>query len=206
MNNITRRSFALTTLAAIAGISLVWWLWSYALSFQPVTFNYDDTLGYIEITSDTTEPLYPPAGQEIRLKKANYQLQTIGDDIAPRTKKITIDSDTNTVKVDFSYTSNYLKTVYAKEEPAILARIDAAYPQLTQMYTVSHGALYGRGNVYGAHLVAKQKSDHSDTLRILLQKKSDTWQVVSKPPTPILSAPDYPAIDKEILRSINQAR
>lgn len=206
MNNMTRRSLLVTIGTGVAGISLVWWLWSYALSFQSVTFTYDDSLGYIELTSDHTEPLYPPAGQEIRLKKADYQLQTIGDNIAPHTKKLTIDSDTSTIKVEFSYTAKYLKNLHNKEQPAITERINASYPQLAQLYTIEHGALYGRGDTYGAQLVAKQKSDHSDTLRILLQKKSDKWRVVSKPPTPLLSAPDYPNIDKEILRSINQAR
>lgn len=206
MNSIARRQILAVAVLAITSLGLVWWVWSYALSFQSVTFEYDDSLGYIELTSEISEPLYPPAGQEVRLKKSTYQLQTIGDNIDSRTREITIASDTNTITTEFSYTGKYLKGLYDKERPAITKLINKTYPKLSQRYTVKQAALYGHGDIYGAHLVATQKSDHSDTLRILLQKKSGKWQVVSQPPTPILSAPDYPDIDSDILRAINRAR
>lgn len=205
MNAVTGRSLLVVFSLALTSIVAVWWIWSYALSFHSVTFEYDDSLGYIELTSEISEPLYPPAGQEVRLKKADYQLQTIGDNISSATRNITIDAAT-TINIEFSYTQKYLDQLYTKERAAITSRIEAAYPQLTELYTVTHGSLYGRGDVYGAELIAKQSGDHSDTLRILLQKKSGKWQVISRPPTPILSAPDYPSIDKGILRQINQAR
>lgn len=195
--------------AVTTGIIVLWilsWLWSYALSFQAVTFEYDDTLGYIELTSDTSEPLYPPAGEEVRLKKTTYQMQAVGDIIDSRSEELVIDSDSHDIRVDFAYTRAHLDNLYSDERPAIMARINTDYPQIETLYTITGGALYGRGDIFGAQLVATTPSDNSDTLRIMLQKKSGKWRVLSKPPTQVLSVPVYPQIDTQILRAINQAQ
>ncbi len=206
MNSDKLRRAVVIATASVVVLLLVSWLWSYALSFQSVTFEYDDSLGYIELTSDVTEPLYPPAGEEVRLKKATYHMQTIGDNIESSSEDITIDSTSDTLGIEFTYNRTYLDSLYADEKDAILALISTTYPQIESRYTITRAALYGKGEIFGAQLVATTPSDHSDTLRILLQKQSDEWRVLSNPPTPILSAPEYPQIDPQILRTINQAR
>ena len=93
----------------------------------------------------------------------------------------------------------------AEELPVITTTLTNAYPKIATDYTVSKGKLYGDGQWYGAILSYHGgDTENRDTLRVLMQKKGDTWIIRSKPPQPILSAAKFPDVPVSILKAINQ--
>jgi len=194
---------ALVITAASIGIYL---LWSYILSFQTVTFSFDSSQGYIEITRGDTETFYPPNGQSIELKKGEYRMTHVGDSLQKDVQNIRIDDDTSTIDVDFSFTQAYLNELYDKEKEAINTQLTDTYPTVTQRYNLSEARLYADGTIFGATLRAKDSSgDNSDSLRLLMQKESGNWRVTATP-APVLTVVQYPDVPRDILLRINQVR
>lgn len=173
-------------------------------SFATVTFttNVPQAQASLIDSANTTHTIN--FNQPIRLKKDTYKLVQRGEHIQPRESALAL-QESRTVPLTFYYTAAYLTEQLAREKAAIHQAVNAAYPKLTTLYTIHHEALYSTGNYYGATLRFKDTtSPHRDTLHILLEKKEGSWRVRSTPPQPILSAPDYPDVDKAILRAINQ--
>lgn len=206
MNQFIRNRVILWTAGTLATIISLSLLWSYILSFQEVTFRYDNALGYIELIDEHNEKLYPKHNQPIQLTEGEYHIQHIGTHIQPEYRSLTITDDTTVLDVSYSYTREHLDSLLKKEQPAARAALYATYPKAKSDYRLVHEKLYRLGDVYGAALVARKPGDNSDTLRVVLEKRGDTWQILSKPPVPILSTPEYPKIDSAVLEDINQAK
>lgn len=99
-----------------------------------------------------------------------------------------------------------LETMLAKEQSAIDQVLSTTYPQLSELYTVTDGKLYHDGSWYGATLLYKGSDELSrDTLRLLMQKKDNTWKIRTDPPAIILHAADYPDMPKDIIQDLNKA-
>ncbi len=204
MNSVRAGKITRMILIVIAVTACLYGVWAYIFSFQTVTFTFDDKLGYIEIENSSKQKLYPKNNQVARLKKGEYTAKNIGKNITKDTRKITIASGIQSVETSFSYTEKYLEKLYAAEKETIYKVLLREYPEISKLYVIRTDRLYARGNVFGATLIAKdQNSDNADTLRVVMQKKSDRWEVQSKPPTPILSAAEYPDIPRDVLLKIN---
>lgn len=205
MSNILQRTWVKITLLGTLVLVCLYALLAYALSFHTVTFMFDSSTGYIELPQEHTK-LYPVNNQPLKLKAGEYTLRAVGTKIDPKPRTITVDAS-KTISVDFSYNTAHLQSLYATERGSIESALLKQYPSISTLYRIERGQLYGKGDIYGASLVAiDQSSDNADTLRVLLRKKDNTWHVLSRPPAPLLSAPNYPGIPVAILRSINQAK
>lgn len=91
------------------------------------------------------------------------------------------------------------------ETPAILSIIQTAYPKIITDYTIGTGKLYNEGKWYGTTLTYKgTDTNNRDTLRVLLQKKGESWIIRTTPPEPILSAKKYPDVPISVLKAINK--
>lgn len=98
-----------------------------------------------------------------------------------------------------------LRAQLASEQPLIDAALTTAFPNITALYTVERGALYHRGEWYGAILQYKgSDSLNRDTLRIVLQKKASHWQLRTSPPQPLVNKHDLPDAPLEMLDDINR--
>lgn len=207
MQRFTLRSAVWSVIGFSGACVAIAVLWSYIFSFQNVTVRYDASQGYVELINEDNQKLYPKNNQPLRLKKGEYHLQHIGDNIEPNFRKITIGDSTTRHDVTFTYTEKHLSTLLTRHRSAIHTAILKIYPNLTQNYTFAHERLYRQGDIYGAALVARDATgDNADTLRILVQKKGVAWRVVSTPPVPVLSTVDYPGISRKILVDINRAK
>lgn len=179
----------------------------YISSFTNVTFHFDSSKGSILLTDSAKKTYTPTSDLQMRLKKGEYTLAEKGNNLANNTRIITIDNKSSEVAIDFSYTKQYLQSLYENEQLAIYAAILQVYPKIQSDYTISGGRLYGQGNWFGAALVYNNRqSDNRDTLRIIVEKQDDTWEVISTPPTPILSTKTYPNVPYGILKAINQVK
>lgn len=206
MNQLIRNRVILWIAGALATIVSLSLLWSYILSFQDVTFRFNDTLGYVELIDEHNGKLYPKNNQPIQLTEGEYHIQHVGKYIRPEYRTITITDDTNVINISYNYTQARLDNLLKKEQSDARDMLYTSYPKAKGDYRLVHEHLYRLGDIYGAALVARTSGDNSDTLRVLLEKKSDRWHILSKPPTPILSSPDYPNVDTAILTDINQAK
>lgn len=181
--------------------------WSYATSFQEVVFRFNAAQGYVEIVGTDKQKLYPIDMQPVRLKKGDYAMRNVGKNIKPEARTQAVTGDTTTISIPFSYTDTYLEAMYIKERPAIETALYKQYPLAQTGYTLANAKLYHQGELYGATLTSNdQASDNADILRVLIKKKDNEWQVLSTPPTPVLSAPLYPGINRAILLDINRAK
>lgn len=206
MNKFLQHTVVQITLGLVTMVVLFYGIWAYINSFQTVSFEFDDKLGYIELVDNSEQALYPKSQQPVRLKKGEYVVRNIGDRITKDEKKITIDHTTRDIKVSFSYAEKYLSELYVLEKATIHTVLFDTYPKITELYEIRDDRLYGKADIFGATLIAKnQAGDNTDTLHVLLQKKSGKWQVISKPPAPILSAQDYPDVPRDILVQINKS-
>lgn len=179
----------------------------YLDTFASVNFQYDSSMGSISLHSDG-EKLHTPANNEsVRLKKGSYIVKSSGKNIDTNTQEITVDGSKDTYDINFRYTDKYLASLYEDEQLSIYTAMLLEYPSILSDYTLHNDQLYGLGDWFGAALVYNdQEADNRDTLHILMKKSGDNWQVISTPPSPVLSAPDYPQVPYSILMAINQAK
>lgn len=192
----------------ILGIGLLCFVaWRYVDSFATVTFTFNPTHGNVQLTSTQHGEISVLNNQPLRLKKGEYTLSSFGKNVNPSSDVVQVDGSWQTRKISFFFTREYLAKLYQEEEPAISAVITRDYPTLSDQYSITSEALYGRGDYYGATLVFRDMtSQQRDKLRILLKKKDGEWRVLSKPPVQILSVHDYPSVPRDILVAINQAK
>lgn len=98
-----------------------------------------------------------------------------------------------------------LTALLQTELPSITTVIAAAYPDISTLYNIQTGKLYGQGQWYGTILTYRgPDTDNRDTLRLLLQKKDNQWLIKTTPPQPLLNVADYPDVPKKILQDLNQ--
>lgn len=186
---------------------LVFVVTRYAQSYATVTFAFEPKHGNVRLASTEHGDIPVTAHQPIRLKKGEYTLSRFGAHVEPNSEIIRIDGSWRQKSVRFDFTRTYLAKQYQAEREAIKQTIATRYPQLDSLYIISGEALYGRGEYFGAALTYRdQTSDQRDRLHILLEKTNGTWRMLSTPPVPILSTQDYPAVPRDILIAINQAR
>lgn len=208
MNNTPAKKWYIIIIIAviITMISVVGWI-EYR-SYTDVTFMFDDKKGQAELASTKSGRINIQDRQTLRLKKGEYTLSVRGEHIEQSSKLIQIDDSSHTMPVIFNYTSSYLQHIYSKERSAIRSTLLKEYPRIRTLYSVSGGAVYQKGQYFGAKLTHRQKkSEHRDSLRVLMKKDdSGKWRVLSHPPAPVLSAPDYPDVQRDTLESINRVK
>ena len=99
-----------------------------------------------------------------------------------------------------------LEKKLVSEMPAITNVLITEYPLIATTYTVEQGQLFDQGQWFGTTMTYRgTDSDNRDTLRVLMEKKGDTWKLLTKPPRPLLSKKDFPNVPVSILKKINQA-
>ena len=196
----TTISASVIIIAAIVG-------WLIYTSYSTVTFTFDDENGRANIASTETGEITIAHNQTIRLKKGEYTLNQFGEHIHTDSRAIMIEDSAQTIAVSFHYTPEYLEKQYEKEAAAIRSALLQEYPRLSQLYRISGSALYEKGQYYGAKLTYRDtKAANRDSLRVLMKKEDDTWRVMSRPPTPVLSAPDFPEVASATLETNNQVK
>lgn len=102
-------------------------------------------------------------------------------------------------------TEAQLEQKLVTELPIITTTLTTAYPLIATDYVIEAGKLYDQGKWFGTTLTYKgADNENRDTLRVLLQKKGDTWKLRTTPPRPLLFAKDFPDVPVSILKKINQ--
>ena len=178
----------------------------YFLSLQKVTLVYNPTQGDVYLTGDRIEGrMSTTSGKEMSLPKGVYQIHIAGDNAQPDTRALIVQEDPITQTVPISFPTKVLDAQLTKETPAIIEHITSKFPQMLSLYTVNRGKLYDRGDWYATTLTyIGSDKDNRDTLRLVMQKVSGQWKLITTPPRPLLSIVEYPGVPKTILDDINK--
>lgn len=107
------------------------------------------------------------------------------------------------INIDPHYSVNKLNSILEGEFESIKTALYQKYPQL-HLYEIQKGKLYYMGEWYGTTLrYVGDDYDNSDTLRVVLKKSEDNWQVVTDPPSITLDKYTYKNIPFDILTDVN---
>ena len=182
------------TLGALLVLGGGSWLIHYATSFSMVSLQFDGSLGSVQLRSTSGQIIPMQPGTPVRLKKGDYTAIISGH-------------DREQIPITIYYNTTHLASLLEREQAAISQAINQQYPQLHNLYTITHGQLYKDGTIYGATLTYHgPNSDQRDSLRILLTKRSGQWQVRTIPPQPLLSAPLLRDIPADAITAINRGQ
>lgn len=200
---------AIYVYASLVIASLAMFAFARFSSFHTITFKTDyPNLGiqlYRQTDDRSSEKIGAiQNGSKFTLENGKYYYMVTGEHIAPSAVKFEVTrSEEMAIKANF--TSDYLKSLLAPEEPAIHAVISKYSPKVDVFFTINKGELFGRGEWYGTTLTNKNDdpAQPSDNYRVVLKKENGLWQLIGKPEL-TLSAPNYPSVPKEYLSKINQ--
>lgn len=177
----------------------------YLLSLRKVTFELDDQTSEITIhsSSDTIIKQLSSSGQ-IFLQEGEYYIIPKGTNIAQDKIKFSVADKDMAVTIRPAYTDEFLTGLVDDEMDAIKTAITKKYPSALNDYTLSQGSLYARGEWFGGLLKPKVSDirEQKDPYRIVLHKKSSSWEVVRRPEYS-LGAARYQEVPIDILRKIN---
>ena len=183
------------------------WLIHYATSFSMVSLQFDGSLGSVQLRSTSGQIIPMQPSTPVRLKKGNYTAIISGPTAQTEQRPLTITHDREQIPIAIYYNTAHLARLLEREQTAIHHAINQQYPQLHNLYTITHGQLYKDGSIYGATLSYHgPDSDQRDSLRILLTKRNGQWQVRTVPPQPLLSAPLLRDIPADAITAINRSQ
>jgi hypothetical protein len=107
--------------------------------------------------------------------------------------------------LDVSYTAEYLAKLLVNEQSAITDAVNKQVPKLAQLYTVRPGKLYLDGSWYATRLrYVGPETTSRDTLRIIAQKTSTGWHVVTTPPQILVPYTGYESVPKSVIDDVNK--
>ncbi len=187
---------------SIAIISFIF----YMNKFTDITLSYKDKFGNVKIVNiETGKSILIKNNQEIRVEKGEYSIDPQSDEVVYNGENIKIDGSQSNFSIDLSYSKDKLASLLNSEKTAIESSMVAKFPNIFNLYTIENGSLYGEGNIYGANLIYNNPTaEFRDTLKIVLHKKDNKWEIITNPPQQLLSKEEYPDIDKSILSEINR--
>lgn len=145
------------------------------------------------------------SSQSIRLKRGGYKI------IVNKTK------DFKELEVRFSVIDKpvdvVIKPDYSDEKTAqllpgvqriVTKELLNIFPDLEKKFVINPGQLYQNGVWFATTLTSVSKSpDDNDTLRVVAQKKGETWSITTSPPDIIISGVVYTTIPKDVLKKVN---
>ena len=185
---------------------------------QQLTVTYTDSLNavvsvYAAIDDGTPNPtrkkggvvavIHP--GKPVTISKGPHILIVTGDNLSPLNYGFMLDNSPATKHIDISYSQDYLKKLLPGVNADVTALIIQKYSQISQLYTIDSGQLYGEGDWYGTNLTYKGSiPDNRDSLRIVAHKESGAWKLVTTALITV-SAITYPSIPRYVLVGVNTA-
>lgn len=144
---------------------------------------------------------------ELSLQNGAYYIIPEGEKISKEEITFTVDNGPLSVDVRPSYSDEYLISLLNSEQAAITQVITDKFPSNMANYVIKEGALYKKGEWYGALLMSNASNpdlrSQSDYYRIILHKENGVWSVVQTPQL-VLSAAEFKDVPADILRAVNK--
>jgi hypothetical protein len=189
--------------------AVIWGLYEF-LQYKDVTFNLSDNISKVEIyIKDENAEEKPVIGTvtkdkpTIKLRVGSYEYTPSGDKISKKPVNFSV-KNTESITVDPSYSESYLDSIAKNELSALSQALTAKYPSQMQRFQANNTKLFGKGEWAGVLLtpVNMDPSSPGGYYRVLAQKKSGSWEIVSTPEI-VLTKHNTPNIPIDILTSVN---
>lgn len=209
------KKYIIIALSVIAIAIITAFIFVQTGSYHKVTFSFGEDVtggtlyGIDGETADHTikgdELQKITNGSEVSLANGGYYVIPEGEKVAKDLISFTVADKDMTVNITPGYSSDYLKSAYATEQPAIQAAMDAAFPLIATAYTAKQGALYEKADWYGAILTKNvaDPRDERDFYRIVMHKTENGWKVIGKPEL-VLTSAEFKDVPVALLRSVNK--
>ena len=181
---------------------------------ENVTINYKNakniqiykTGGEHSSTNEKTIGNIQSSGQKVSLKKdVSYLLRYDGTD-GYDSDEINFSVPVKDGRVDVNpyFSDNKLSTLVDGELAKINNTITSKYPKIG-LYRIEKGKMYHYGDWYSTKLTYTGKDAfNSDSLRIVLKKTGNSWEVATNPPNIFLSKYYYKDIPEDVLIETNK--
>ena len=199
---------AVIILALVAG--LVWW--NYINSTFTITVNYSNTSSVtvydtsqqhagrddIKIT-DVTD-----SGQTIRLKRGPSYSVIYHGATGYVDGQIPINEARPTITIDPDYNKEKYAAIMNESLPVASTVLQKEYPNVKNLYTIQSAGMKNKGEWYTIKLTHNGSYDYNtDSLRVLLRKTGDTWNITCKPSI-IFTTKNCSDISADILKWSNE--
>lgn len=143
------------------------------------------------------------SSQKIKLKKASYVVVSeASQDYEKIVSQAKISDKITSLEISPSYSKQKLDSLLVQEQDLIKQAISSKYPALAQSYMLAPGKLYAQGEWYGAKLTPLDPNTY-DPRRIILEKKDNSWQIITDPPPIVVGLPVYPVIPRDVVSDVN---
>lgn len=142
------------------------------------------------------------------LWKGNYIISyTPSEGYEKKDIYVSLFDEQKNIQIDPHYTETKLEDMRKKEFTTIKSSLQTKLAAITRDYTIQPGKLYGRGEWYGTTLqYIGDYPDNADTLRVVMNKQNNSWQIATQPPAISLSKYIYKDIPKYILDDVNNSQ
>lgn len=179
------------------------------LRYHTLSFTFSSTVSSIDIYEDIENSDKPNVTARLsssgsaRLKEGQYYLIPKGNNIAQDKINFSVSKD-ETIAIDPSYSLQYLGSLAAAEQPAILSLLNKQYPTTMTTYEIDSVTLYQKGEWAGVLLTPKgmDRQNPSSYYRAVIQKMNGVWKVISSPQV-VLTLDNTPGVPRSILIAIN---
>lgn len=188
---------------------------NYFSSLQKVTITFKNIpkvsiYHYSDIqdgsSSQTPKPIKTTktSGKTFELRKGKYIIQYEGTEgYEGRFVSFNLGDTPKKISLSPDFTKEKLEKILTNELPSINTTIAAEYPRVT-LYEIQRGNLLKNGEWYVSSLKYIGSDQYNDdTLKIVLKKSNNSWEVASHPPNISLNKYSNPNIPIEILVAAN---
>lgn len=152
------------------------------------------------------KPVISLSGSNLKTRvfKGEYTaLYKGGSDYSDQEKNISI-KEPVVQKIKLQYSDSKLDTILNNEIISLHKIISLSNPDIDNLYTINRGKLYGMGEWYATTLVYKGSDlNNADTLRVVLHKNNDQWNIITKFPSIVIQRHTYPTIPEYVVKDIN---
>lgn len=185
-------------------------LYAFLNSFKEVSFDIINginvTLTHSSKDSKTKIIDRFNSSKVLSLQAGKYCINPSGDNIDSSSICFEVKNKPMTIKVDPSYSEEYLSTILTNELPTLSSLINTTYAPIIGGYDIDSGKLYSKGEWYATTLTEKvAPSDRGDIYRLIAHKENGTWKITAFPQITI-SRLDYPGIPVNIIRDVNKIK
>lgn len=109
------------------------------------------------------------------------------------------------VEITPAFSDEKLQDMYTDEEAVIKKVLLETYPDTDELYRITHDRLYEQGEWFGVILTYDGSAVFNrDDVGLIMQKKGDKWEVVTKPPLPAINPYNYAQVPLSVVTDINR--
>lgn len=177
----------------------------YLFTTHSLTVSYKDAENVVVSTVDGNDiATINQSGDSIRVANNQSYVVNYKGKAGYQDGSVSVDNSAHSVNITPNYNFDKNMSLIRESQVTLQRLLVEKYPR-ANLYTMQSGEMYERGIWYATTLVMKnstQYPDDNNTLRVIFQKKSGSWKLVTEAEILLLSN-KYPQIPHQVLVDAN---